>query len=85
MPASLEQFFPTVDQLFDEIERALDQDADGITVGGNIQSQGGAGITVRNASVDGDIQLEQGGSAEVTASEIDGDIQWESQSGLLVA
>jgi len=61
--------------------------ATGVTVGGNIQADGAAGVTVNNnATVGGDIQVKQGGSATVNQVRVTGNIQLESnRSALSVA
>lgn len=59
--------------------------ANGVTVGGNIQAEGATAVTVNNNStVGGSIQIKQGGSATVDHVQVTGDIQLEANSGALL-
>lgn len=60
--------------------------ARGVSVKGNIQSEGHARVTVvssttRASSINGDIQIKQGRSATVTSARIGGSLQVEQNSG----
>lgn len=56
-----------------------------VRVGGNIQAEGAAAVTVNNyAQVGGSIQIKQGGSATVEQVKVNGDIQLESNRGALL-
>jgi hypothetical protein len=57
-----------------------------VTVGGNIQADGAAVVTVNtNSTVGGSVQVKQGGGATVNQVRVSGDIQLESNRGALVA
>lgn len=57
-----------------------------VVVGGNIQAEGAADVTVNNNStVGGSIQIKQGGSATVDQVQVNGDIQLESNRSALSA
>lgn len=57
-----------------------------VTVGGNIQAEGAAAVTVNNNStVGGSVQIKQGGSATVDQVRVTGDIQLESNRGALIS
>ena len=58
--------------------------ATAVTVGGNIQADGAANVTVsNNSTVGGSIQVKQGGSATVDLVRVTGDVQLESNLGAL--
>ncbi len=56
-----------------------------VSVGGNIQAENAAAVTVNNyAQVGGSIQIKQGDSATVEQVKVNGDIQLESNRGALL-
>ena len=56
----------------------------GVSVGGNIQAEGAADVTVNNSStVGGSVQVKQGGSATVDQVQVTGDIQVEANRSAL--
>lgn len=60
--------------------------ASSVTVGGNIQAEGSANVTVNsNSTVGGSIQIKQGGGATVDQVQVTGDIQLESNRSALSA
>lgn len=66
------------------IERGAFLEATGVSVDGNIQSEGAANVLVDGQSiVDGSIQLEQGQSATLLDVQVNSDIQLISNAGFL--
>jgi hypothetical protein len=58
--------------------------ANSVTVGGNVQAEGAANVTVSsNSTVGGSIQVKQGGGATVNQVQVNGDIQLESNRAAL--
>jgi hypothetical protein len=60
--------------------------ASGVNLGGNIQAEGAANVTVsNNSSVGGSIQIKQGEAATVIGVQVNGDILFDDNSSQIVA